>query len=70
MKSMPETGLFKPKPSHAEAKGDATTRAAREIIRSEAAARDAKTERLKAARMANPPAQPAAAPAKEKVGKR
>ncbi|PZQ15786.1 MAG: hypothetical protein DI565_08055 [Ancylobacter novellus] len=39
-------------PSRAADKGDATTRAAREIIRQEVAARDAKTARLKALRLA------------------
>lgn len=39
-------------PSKAVDKGDATTRAAREIVRQEVAARDAKTARLKALRLA------------------
>ena len=47
-----EPGIFKPTPSRNEAKNDMTTRVAREIIESEAAARTAKTERLRAARMA------------------
>lgn len=46
------TGVFKPKASQAETKSDATTRAARAIIDSEAAQRIAKTERLRAARRA------------------
>ena len=52
MKPMPDTGLFKPAPSRTEIKGDATTRVARQIIDLEAAARIAKTERLRAARLA------------------
>lgn len=44
--------LFKPKPSRIETKADATTTAARAIIDSEAAARAAKTEKLRAARLA------------------
>ena len=52
MKQIPDSGIFKPTPSRTEAKSDATTRAAREIIDSEAAARIAKTERLRAARLA------------------
>jgi hypothetical protein len=47
-----ETGVFKPSPSRHEAATDATTRAAREIIDSEKAARNAKTERLRTARLA------------------
>jgi hypothetical protein len=44
--------VFQLKPSRQETKADATTRAAREIIDSEAIAREAKTERLRAARLA------------------
>lgn len=44
--------VFQPKSSKPEAKADATTRMARAIIDSEAAAREAKTERLRAARLA------------------
>jgi len=47
-----ESGIFKPTPSRNEAKGDMTTRVAREIIDGEAAARTAKTARLRAARLA------------------
>ena len=46
---MAETGFFKPK---GDAKGEATTKTARTIIEGEAAARQAKTERLRAARLA------------------
>ncbi|PWJ82246.1 hypothetical protein C7441_10912 [Pseudaminobacter salicylatoxidans] len=51
MKSVPD-GVFKPRPTASETKGDATTRAAREIIESERAARDKKSERLRLARLA------------------
>ncbi len=44
--------VFKLKPSRQETKADTTTRAAREIIDSEASAREAKTQRLRAARLA------------------
>lgn len=46
------SAVFKSKPSKQEAKADITTRAAQQIIDSEAAARLAKTERLRAARIA------------------
>lgn len=45
-------GIFKPKASASEAKGDMTTRVARSIIDGELAAREAKTARLRAARLA------------------
>jgi hypothetical protein len=48
---MPE-GVFKPTPSRIEAKSDATTAVARKIVETDAAARVAKTERLRAARLA------------------
>lgn len=56
--------VFKPTP--AQVKGDATTRAARAIIDQEASARDAKTARLREARLARDAAleaEPKAAPA-------
>jgi hypothetical protein len=55
-------GTASPKPSRMEAKGDATTRAARQIIDAEAAAEAAKTARLRAARLARSAAE-ASAPA-------
>ncbi|TGS71564.1 hypothetical protein EN817_28215 [Mesorhizobium sp. M3A.F.Ca.ET.174.01.1.1] len=55
MKSLLDTGIFKPSPSRTEAKTDATTRVARQIVDLEAAARSAKTERLRAARLAQEP---------------
>jgi hypothetical protein len=57
MKSIPE-GVFKPA-SRPEEKVDATTKAARDIIDGEAAARDAKTERLRTARLAKEAMEPA-----------
>jgi hypothetical protein len=45
-------GIFKPKPTAIETKQDATTKAARQIIDGEAAAREQKTERLRLARLA------------------
>lgn len=45
-------GVFKNTKDAAVAKGDATTRAAREIIDREIAARDAQTARLRALRLA------------------
>jgi len=45
--------VFQPKPSKQEAKADATTRLVRAIIDNEASAREAKTERLRAARLAH-----------------
>jgi len=51
MKPIPE-GVFKPAAPRPDEKRDATTRAARVIIDREAAVRQAKTERLRAARLA------------------
>jgi len=53
------------KPSKQEAKADATTRAAREILDSEVSRREAKTERLRLARLAKE-AEAAPAPAPKK----
>ena len=66
MKRMPDPGLFKPAPSRTEAKSDATSRVARQIVDLEAAARVAKTERLRAARLAQPPAPETKTTAKRK----
>lgn len=52
MKQMPEPELFKSMPSKDDASVDATTKAVRAIVDQEAAARIAKTERLRAARLA------------------
>lgn len=56
--------VFKPKSSKQEAKADTTTRVAREIMDGEAAARIAKSERLRLARLAMPPAEKPAPKAK------
>ncbi len=55
-----EAGVFKGKATGDEPKPDLTTAAVRAITRSEAAAREAKTARLRAARLALPaaPAEP------------
>lgn len=60
---------FQPKPSKQEAKADVTTRVAREIIDSEASAREAKTERLRAARLAQETAADPASGAGARSGK-
>jgi hypothetical protein len=52
MRRIPEVGIFKPNPSRADTKIDATTRVAREIVETTSAARAAKTERLRAMRLA------------------
>ena len=70
MARAPESGAARPKPSRMEAKGDATTRAAWEIIDAEAAAEAAKTARLRAARLARSTAEVAPAAAKTKKKKR
>lgn len=57
--------VFQSKPSKQEAKADITTRAARQIMDAEVSVRDAKTERLRAARLAQEQAEtPAPAPKK------
>ncbi|RWB14336.1 MAG: hypothetical protein EOQ40_30340 [Mesorhizobium sp.] len=57
-------GVFKPKASPGEVKQDATNRAAKVIIENEAAAREAKTERLPRARLAKETAEPETPPKK------
>lgn len=49
-----ETGMFKSKATGGEPKPDLTTAAVRAIVRNEASAREAKTARLRAARLALP----------------
>jgi hypothetical protein len=71
MRQTIEAGIFKPKPTQTETKSDATTKAARAILDQEAATRVAKTERLRAARLArqvpeSPPKSPARKPAVKK----
>lgn len=58
MKRAVESDLFKTPPSRRDAKGDTTTRLAREILDGEAAVRAAKTARLRAARLAQEAATP------------
>ncbi|WP_421927837.1 hypothetical protein [Neoaquamicrobium sediminum] len=62
--------VFQPKPSKQETKADVTTKAARAIIDHEATAREAKTERLRAARLAQEEAAVADAPAAKKPRKK
>ncbi len=57
------SGVFAPKASRQESKADATTTVARSIVSAEAKARDVKTERLRALRLAQ---EEAAAPPAEK----
>jgi hypothetical protein len=64
MKHIPDPGLFKPTQSRTETKSDMTTKLARQIVDSEATARIAKTERLRAARLAQEPEVLVAAPKK------
>lgn len=59
--------VFLPKPSKQEAKVDATTRLVRAIIDNEASAREAKTERLRAARLAQEAATKPVAETAKKV---
>lgn len=73
MKKIAE-GVFKPKPTTGELKSEATTRVANQIIDSEKAARDRKTERLRLARFAaekatekTPPSKPKARSASRSV---
>ena len=49
---IPEHNLFRPKPSKAETKADITNNVARAIIGEEVERRDAKTARLRLARLA------------------
>ncbi len=70
MSRMPDAGAFKPTPSPTEARNDATTKKSRAITDSEAAARLAKTARLRAARLAHEAGETVApAPAKQPHGK-
>ena len=61
-RAVAEHSLFRPKPSKAETKADITDHAARAIIGNKAALREAKTARLRQARLENE-AKLAAAPA-------
>ena len=63
-------GVFKPKPTTREFKDDTTTSVARRIIEGERLAREAKTERLRLARVAKAAAEPAiATPGSNPVGR-
>lgn len=53
MSQLTEHNLFKPRPSKAETKADITDRAARTIVDDEAARREAKTAKLRQARLEN-----------------
>lgn len=61
MKNVPD-GIFKPKASTGEKKQDATSKAAWNIIDGETAKREAKTERLRLARLDRESTQPAIVP--------
>ncbi|MBZ9882927.1 hypothetical protein LB535_11240 [Mesorhizobium sp. CA10] len=61
---MADTNVFKPK---GDAKNEATTKTARAIIDSEAAARVAKTARLRKARLAQEPVEEPVKKAKKKA---
>jgi hypothetical protein len=62
-----EQNLFRPAPSRAETKSDITDKTARALIEAEADSRDAKTARLRLARLAMEALQPAIAPAKPRA---
>ncbi|MFU0505768.1 hypothetical protein [Pseudaminobacter sp. NGMCC 1.201702] len=51
--------VFQPRPSKLESKADLTTKIARQILDDETAKREAKTERLRLARLAQEPLEPA-----------
>jgi len=59
------TGIFKPKLSTGEKKSDVTTTVAMQITEGEKAAREAKTERLRLARLAYEEAHPVTTPKKK-----
>jgi hypothetical protein len=59
--NLTKDNLFRPKPSKAETKADATNRAARMMIETEAARQAAKTARLRKLRLAQEAETPAAA---------
>lgn len=54
-------GIFKPNPTSGE-KSDATTRVAQQILDGEKAAREAKTKRLRLARLKQEHSEPAVVP--------
>lgn len=61
--------IFRPKPSKQEAKADATTQLVRQIMDKETTTREAKTERLRRARLEKQNLEPAV-PAKPKARSR
>ena len=67
MSKQPElpSGIFAPRQSRQESKADTTTTVARSILQAETKARDAKTAKLRAARLAQE-AEAEPAPAKPK----
>lgn len=65
MKKIPE-GVFKPKLTTGEKKSDVTSAVAMQIMEGEKAAREAKTARLRMARLAYEEAHPAVAPEKKR----
>jgi len=67
--TLTKDNLFQPPPSKFEAKSDATTRVAKAMIEQEAASREAKTARLREARLAMEASQPEPAPAKPRARK-
>ena len=60
-------GVFKPIPTSGEKKRDVTARISQQIIDTEKSAREAKTERLRVARLAKEEAEPVIIPAKAKT---
>ena len=65
-----DAGVFKPRPSQAETKGDVTTRVVREILDREESKRAEKTARLRAARRAKEEAEEAAPKPEKSVARR
>ena len=65
-----DTGVFKPRPSQAETKSDATTRVVREILDIEETKRAEKTARLRAARKAKEEAEEAKPKPEKSVARR
>lgn len=63
MATVTKNNLFRPVPSKAETKSEITDKSVRAMIESDVKARNAKTARLKEARLAMEAAQPAPAPA-------
>ena len=69
MRHQVPTGVFERKPTVTEKKSDATARAAQQIIDAEKFARDAKTERLRLARLEREKNRPAAKPVTKRTAK-